>query len=423
MLKKLVSVSSPLITHTAVTCPFCGLLCDDLAIAVSDTQLTVTDNGCPKARAAFRAADVPGPPLINGQPATLNAALDAAARILKRSQQPLFAGLGTDVAGMRALLALAEPCHAIVDHLHGAAMARQVRVLQSRGLTTTTLAEVRNRADLVVLLGVDIHADFPRFAEICLTPAESLAPERLAARRVFQVGPAASKPPKTGARVERVTCAASELRETLSALRAELRGRPHRAVGRIRTGVAQLAQAIRAAHYTVFVWAPGQLAELDGDLIIGSACELIAEINRDRRAAGLALGGNDGGQTALAVCTWITGYPLQVSFAGATLDFDPLRYQTTRLLAEDAVDALLWLSTFSSQPAPATHVPRIVIGNAASTLVAPNSVFLPAGTPGLDHTGQLVRTDAVVTLPLQRLRETATSSAATLLIELARRVR
>ena len=206
-------------------------------------------------------------------------------------------------------------------------------------------------------------------------------------------------------------------------MRAELRGRPHRAAGRIRTGVILLAQAIRAAHYTVFVWAPGAFAALDGDLIIGSACELIAEINRERRAAGLALGGNDGGQTALAVCTWITGYPLQVSFAGATLDFDPLRYQTTRLLADDAVDALLWLSTFSPQPAPATHVPRIVIGNAASTLVAPNSVFLPAGTPGLDHTGQLVRTDAVVTLPLQRLRETGTSSAATLLLELARRAR
>ncbi|MSQ69385.1 MAG: formylmethanofuran dehydrogenase [Gammaproteobacteria bacterium] len=423
MLKKLAPVPSPPLTHAAVTCPFCGLLCDDLTITARGTQLTVMANGCPKASAAFKAADLPGPPLVNGQPASLEAALDAAARILQRSQQPLFAGLGTDVAGLRALLALAEPCHAIVDHLHGAAMARQVRVLQSRGLIQTTLAEVRNRADLVVLLGVDINTDFQRFAEICLTPAESLVPARLAARRVFQVGPAASKPRHAGVRVERVPCAAVDLRQTLSALRAELRGRPHRVGGRTRTGVTQLAHAIRAAQYTVIVWAPGQLAALDGDLIIASAGELIADINRERRAAGLVLGGNDGGQTALAVCTWITGYPLRLSFAGDTLDFDPLRYQTARLLGQGAVDALLWLSTFSAQPAPATPIPRIVIGNAASTLMAPNSVFLPAGTPGLDHPGQLLRTDAVVALPLRELRPTATPSAAALLLQLAQRLR
>ena len=34
-------------------------------------------------------------------------------------------------------------------------------------------------------------------------------------------------------------------------------------------------------------------------------------------------------------------------------------------------------------------------------------VFIPVGTPGVDHAGHLFRTDKVVMLPLRQLRESA----------------
>jgi formylmethanofuran dehydrogenase subunit B len=89
------------------------------------------------------------------------------------------------------------------------------------------------------------------------------------------------------------------------------------------------------------------------------------------------------------------------------------------LLAEDAVDALVWISTFSAQVPPANTLPCIVIGNAASALTRPGSVYLPVGTPGIDHTGQLMRTDSVVSLPLQKLRDTGALSTAQMLAALA----
>jgi formylmethanofuran dehydrogenase subunit B len=341
---------------------------------------------------------------------------------LKKSRQPLFAGLGTDVDGTRAALVLAERCGAILDHLHGRALLNNVRVLQSRGQATTTLGEVRNRADLVVLVGAAIDDDFHGFTRRCLRPAAALLPERLLRRRVLHLGPVAKLPRQPGVDAQSLPCRDDELLETLNAVRALRAGRQTRLGARRLQLVTRLAEEIAAADYAVFVWAPGQLGS-DGDLVIGAACDLIADINRSKRAAGLALGGNDGGQSAMATAAWHTGYPLQLSYAGATIEYDPLRFDTARLLADGAVDLLLWVSSFNPVPAPASPVPLIVLGQPGAPLRAGsdrgNSIFLPVGTPGLDHAGRLMRTDGVVALPLAQLRALGLPSVASVLADLA----
>src|SRR6266850_2029881 len=52
-----------------VTCPFCGLLCDDLRIAVAERAATVLANGCTKSRRLFSATSAAdAAPLMNGKP-------------------------------------------------------------------------------------------------------------------------------------------------------------------------------------------------------------------------------------------------------------------------------------------------------------------------------------------------------------------
>jgi len=413
----------PSTSFDAVTCPFCGLLCDDLTVVAAAGRLTATDNACPKARAAFARPVPAATALVDGKPVSYELAVAAAIKRLKKSRQPLFAGLGTDVDGMRAALLLAERCGAILDHLHGRALLNNLRVLQSRGQATTTLGEVRNRADLVVLVGASIDEDFHGFTRRCLRPADALLPERLARRRVLHLGPAAKLPRLPGVDAQSLPCRDDELLETLNAVRALRAGRQTRLKGRRQPLVTTLAEQIAAADYAVFVWAPGQLGA-DGDLVIGAVCDLIADINRTKRAAGLALGGNDGGQSAIATAAWHTGYPLQLSYAGTTIEYDPLRFDTTRLLAEGAVDLLLWVSSFNPVPAPPNPVPLIVLGlpgmpPRAAGGDGKDTIFLPVGTPGLDHAGRLMRTDGVVALPLAQLRTLGLPSVATVLADLA----
>jgi formylmethanofuran dehydrogenase subunit B len=93
-------------TINSVTCPGCGLSCDDLTITISGDQLISLGSGCKKAHdfydAAFKSCDPT--PLVDGSPASLDQALAECATQLEQSDSPLFAGLATDVNGMRGTL-------------------------------------------------------------------------------------------------------------------------------------------------------------------------------------------------------------------------------------------------------------------------------------------------------------------------------
>ena len=56
-----------------------------------------------------------------------------------------------------------------------------------------------------------------------------------------------------------------------------------------------------------------------------------------------------------------------------------------------------------------------MLGANSNARSASAAVFIPVGTPGLDHGGRLLRTDAVVSLALHAQREVGLPSVATLL--------
>ena len=69
-------------------------------------------------------------------------------------------------------------------------------------------------------------------------------------------------------------------------------------------------------------------------------------------------------------------------------------------------DLLVWISSFDpAHTPPRRSVPTVVLGRAGMTFEPEPDVFIPVGTPGIDHAGHLFRTDRVVTLPLHPLRE------------------
>lgn len=345
-------------------------------------------------------------------------ALGEAARLLARARRPIIGGLGTDVAGMRAVLALARRLGAVVDHAGSAAQERNLRVLQEAGWITTTFAEARNHADLFVLVGDGWHSRFPRFVERLIAPTETLFAERLA-RRIVLVDAAAVRAAEALPHdIERLaldieTAALPAFFAMLNALADDRPVQADRLTGVDPAVLALLVAWLRAARYGVVAWAAADLDFPHAELALHALARLLRTLNRNGRFAALPLAGTDGDLTTNAVHTWQTGAPYPASHANRAIDWDPHRHAAHTVLARGESDCLAWISSLARDTLPpAFDGPTILLGRADLALASEPTVFVPVATPGIDAAGHLLRADSVISLHLPRLRESALPSVA-----------
>lgn len=398
-----------------IPCPFCGLACDDLRMKVDDGKIRATHNACPRGSDAFASLD-PQPsskPQLNGVDTTLEKAIQAAALILRKSVQPLFGGLSTDVAGMRALMQLGDACGATFDHMNSESKMRNVLVLQDSGFVNTTFAEVKNHADLIIFFGTDAISRFPRLFERLVWNKDSLVDLDTTAREIIYLGEVKNTQAGValdGRKPTIIKCPNENLGEVGAALHALLAGNTLQAeqVGGIKiAALKKLLEKIRAAQYAVFCWSAADLNFPHADLAVQSLAELIKALNEKTRCAGLPLGGTDADITANSVHTWQSGFPIRTSFASGKPVFDPVHFSTRRLLDSGEADALLWVNSFDERrAAPVNEIPTILLGRVGMKPAKGTQVFIPIATPGADHAGHFYRSDKIVALPLRKLRET-----------------
>lgn len=410
--------------------PFCLLLCDTLRVRAnaSGTALELAEGECAGARiglAHFTAVPSAATPRVDGGSVPIAAALDAAAGILAASRQPLFGGLGTDVAGARALYRLARETGAICDPAKGAALMQTVRSLQDRGGYGTTLAEVRNRADLIVCLGGMPTGEAAELLARC--GVGDVGREGSPQRHLVLLGGSPDDQAALAALAGRAKLATEsvplqgDLFGTVALLSALVAGR---AAQHAAPELAALTERLRAARYGVIVGETARLPE-HGALVIEAVNRIVGTLNATTRAAALWLGGGNGAGTVNEVFTWLSGLPLRSRAGPSGLEHDPVCFDTARLLADAAVDSLLWISTFDAECAPPpTQAPLIVLGHPelSSAAQREGSVFIPVSTPGIGSAGHLFRADGGTVLPLVPIYRDTLPPLAEVLDGLAQRV-
>jgi formylmethanofuran dehydrogenase subunit B len=383
------------------------LLCDGFGVRAdaADRRLVLEGSDCPRAQQALASFE-PGPsaaqPLVDGRAVDLANAIQAAAALLQASRQPLMAGLGADVAGSRALYALAADAGAIADAANGATLMHGLRALQDRGAYTTTLAEVRTRAELLVFVGGLPLARLPELLRRCGVGEQGL----VAQRHLVLLGGDGSAPAELatlpGVTLEHLPLQ-GDLFDTVAVLAASVACAAVAA-----PALAALTQRLQASRYSVLAWEAASLPA-QGALIVEALNRIVGTLNRSTRAATLPLGGGDGAATANQVWAWLSGLPLRTRVGPAGLEHEPQAFDTHRLLADGAVDSLLWVSAFGSTALPpGLRLPLIVLGHpalAAAVAAHPRSVFIPVATPGIGAAGHLFRTDGVVLMPLHAVQD------------------
>jgi len=275
-----------------------------------------------------------------------------------------------------------------------------LRVLQDRGHYTTTLAEVRNRADVIVCLGGSPIERQPEFFRRC-GMGEDLVP----ARHVVQLGGSAAElAPLLG--LAGVTAEwlplHGDLFDTASLLALAVAGHPNAP-----PALAALAERMHSARYAVLAWEAWRLPA-QGALLVEAINRTVGTLNRKTRAASFPLGGGDGAATSNQVFTWLSGLPLRTRMGPRGLEHEPHAFDTQRLLDDGAVDLLLWANAFGVAPPQRPSGQRLVLlgpPSLAPHATAPGSLFIPVTTPGIGAAGHLFRTDGVVMLPLHAVRD------------------
>ncbi|MDE3176591.1 MAG: tungsten formylmethanofuran dehydrogenase [Pseudomonadota bacterium] len=292
---------------------------------------------------------------IDGAPASFDAAVIEAARLLGASAAPLFAHIGADVAGAREAALLAEQTGAALDHADSQALFTNLDPVRESGAMLTTPLEAA-RADLLLLIGDGVFDVWPDLAPRLV--------DRLAqgARTVWLCDSAGAR-----AGIESIAISAGVARlSALARLRAEAKLRPLAATP---DALRALAKRLREAKFGVAVWSGADLEPLAVEAIHG----LVRDLNETTRFSTLPLAAPD----ALGVeqvCGWMTGFPLRTGFACGRPEHDPWRYDARRMIAAGEADCVVRVSAFASEA-------HIAIGWDE----APASVRFAVGRPGVDH--------------------------------------
>ena len=368
------------------TCAGCGCGCDDIEVTVAEGRLAGLTRTCPLGDRWFaeRGGDRPPVARVDGRPASVDEAADAAAAILRQARAPLVYGLGeTSCEAQRRAVALAEEVGAIVDPAGSGAAGL---AYQAIGSSSATFGEIRDRAELAVIWRADPAVTNPRLlGRLRLDRAGrgSRALVVVDAERTATAEEADTFIELDGARDF----------EALWGLRALVAEAPFdraRAEDLPLDALDDLAgRLLGVRHVAVLHGAMGELEAL-------ALFSLVRDLGRDRHAVTLGLRSEGNARGAEDVLAWQTGFPSAVSFARGHPRANPGELSAAALLDRGEVDAALVVGSDPVGQLPGLRaLPTIVVDARATATASAARVAFATAADGIEVAGTAHRMDGV----------------------------
>lgn len=321
---------------------------------------------------------------IAGKPASFDDAIAAAAKLIVSSRQTLITGLGTDIAGARAAIALAERTGAVVDHMHAEALLHDLEVMRSSGTMMTTPAEARVHAGAWLIAGPDSDGALVPFLQQVIG-AQQTHTDKLPARRMFWLCPGRSGVNvSTEIPIKQIGRNPAELPALLAVLRARHAGRPCGHVGILARSLDDVLNVLTAAQFSVAIWSAAALDPLAIEML----CGLMNDLNAKTRSSTLPLPPPDNALGVMQACAWLTGVPTRTGFGRGRPRHDPWLFDSRRLVANGEVDCLVWVSAYRPVAPPWPDLPiTIALTDHDAQFSSPPRIHIAVGRPGRDHGG------------------------------------
>jgi formylmethanofuran dehydrogenase subunit B len=319
---------------------------------------------------------------IDGAAVSLDAAAAAAADVLKKARMTAIAGLGTDVAGTRAAILLADRLNSAIDHMRSGVTFRDLDVLRQAGTMITTPGETRLRADVIVFVGAKLATAWPQLMEQVQPeqPAKFEIPEPQK-RRLIWIG--ASKGEAPAGTLE-IAATPATLPTVIGSLRALVKGRKTTQTAATVKKLTEAAEILKTAHFGVAIWSGQTIDTLSIEMLTG----LIVDLNDHTRFSSLPLVPPMNAAGVALTSNWMTGFPVRTGFGRGFPEHDTWRFDSTRLIDSGEADSAIWISAYAPEAPPWTaDVPLIALTAPGTKFAQEPHVRFEVGTPGIDYDG------------------------------------
>ena len=347
------------------TCTFCGCVCDDqkLTIDLDQRKIVKVQNTCVLGRAWFTEHSHEERPfaLIDGKEASTEEAVEAAAQLLAEAKFPITYGLSdTTSEAQREAVALADFLGGNIDTTTSVCHGPSGIAFEGVGESTSTLGEIRNRADLLVFWGGNPAESHPRlFGRYTVTPKGMYTPNGKKDRTVVLVDVRRTKSAPVADIFIQVKPSSDF--EVLWALRALVKGRWVDPAIEARTGVPletlqDLAERMKSCRFGALLFGMGLTMTRGRHFNSGAILALATDLNDYTRFVAKPVRGHGNVTGADNVVSWQTGFPFGVNFSRGYPRFNPGEFTTVDLLTRGDADTALVIASD-----PASNFPRAAI--------------------------------------------------------------
>src|SRR4051812_9548234 len=329
------------------TCTFCGCVCDDMELTVENNHITKAKNACVLGKAWFLNHHIEDRPVatIRGQPASLDDAIEEAARILTSARYPIVYGLSdTTCEAQRVAVAIADRIGACVDTTTSVCHGPSGMAFQGVGEVTCSLGEVRNRADFIIFWGSNPAESHPRhFQRYSLMPTGTFIPRGRKDRTCVIVDVRKTKSAKAADIFIQIKPRKDF--EALWTLRALARGLEldpqsvEEETGWPLSKWQDLMDRMKAAKFGVIFFGMGLTMTRGKHANSEALLALTRDMNAFTRFVAKPNRGHGNVTGADNVVSWRTGYPFGVNHARGYPRFNPGEYTTSDTLANREADS------------------------------------------------------------------------------------
>lgn len=394
---------------TDATCTFCGCVCDDIDLSVKENRIVKAKNACVLGKAWFLNHHIENEPeaRIEGKPVSYEEAVDKAVEILTNSKFPITYGLSdTTSEAQRVAVAISDWIGGNIDTTTSVCHGPSGIALQGVGEVTSTLGEIKNRADFIIYWGGNPAESHPRhFTRYSLMPKGEFLPNGRKDRTAVLIDVRKTKSAK--AMNQFIQLKPRSDFELAWAMRAILKGIDLDPVAiEEKTGISletlqDLVERMKKAKYGVILFGMGLTMTRGKHLNTESVLLLTRDLNKFTRWVSKPMRGHGNVTGADNVVAWSTGYSFGVSLGRGFPRFNPGEFTATDLLARKEADAALIIasdpmSNFSQAARDhLKNIPSVVLDPKRSDTAEVATVSFTTSTYGINTAGTVYRMDDV----------------------------